>query len=97
MATVDPNSGDLQYLKLIAQYLGDNVNQFQLFREQLYLLIGTLKMKNGAGDFGFYSVATEGDLPVPTKPSFGYAQDTGVYYVYNLIDAAWQKVGIILP
>lgn len=51
--------------------------------------------------FGFFSVGTESLLPTagsaPTIPSLGYAQDTGVYYVYNLIDVAWQKIGLVFP
>lgn len=55
------------------------------------------KSLNDIVGFGFQRVSTESAFTTPTIPSFGYANDTGVYYVYNLVDAAWQKVGIVLP
>jgi hypothetical protein len=96
-----PNDGDIDYLQVIAQKIGDQTTEFQLFRHQLYYLFGTMKLKNGAGDFMFYRVANEAALPTggsaPTKPSFGYTDDAGIYWVYNLVDSEWQKVGLILP
>ena len=47
--------------------------------------------------FSFLSVPNQASLPVaPTKPTLAYEQDNGVLWYYNLVDKAWQKVGLVL-
>ena len=90
MGTVDPNSGDFSYLKVISQKVADNLSEFQLFREQVYLMMGTAKLKN----FELYNVATAADLPTPTLPAIGFTQDTQSYWAYS---GGWKLIGLVLP
>lgn len=90
MATVSPNDGDLSYLKVIAQNLGENNNQWMLFREQLYLLLGTAKVKT----IGLYDVATVADLPTPVGPGIAFTRDTQTYWVYS---GGWKEIGLASP
>jgi hypothetical protein len=45
---IDPNTGDIDYKQLIAQKIGEFTTEFYQFRQQLYLLLGTMTVKDGA-------------------------------------------------
>lgn len=92
MATVSPNSGDLDYLKVISQSVGQYVAEFQLFREQIYLMMGTVKVKTIA----LYDVTTAASLPTPTGPAFAFVQDTQDYYMY-CGGSGWKLIGSVSP
>ncbi len=48
MSEFDPNSGDLNYLKVISERLDKSNNNFERFINQLYSFAGLLKFKDGS-------------------------------------------------
>ena len=47
--------------------------------------------------FGFQVVPTFSSFTMPTIPSFGYTQDTGLPYFFSPVFGNWQIIGTVLP
>lgn len=79
MAVFDPNSGDLNYLQIIAQKIGDVTNEFQLFRQQVYQLVGTAKLKDTTVVAGTYGDSTHvGQFTVAADGRLTAASDVAI-------------------
>jgi hypothetical protein len=92
MGTVNPGDGDIDFLQVISQKVGDVVTEFQLFRQQVYLMMSTAKVKT----IGLYDVANFASLPTPVGPALAFVEDTQDYYIY-CGGSGWKKIGTVVP